>query len=166
LAKVAAMAPSVCALALIYTALGAAAFSRPKWLPRGPAQPRSFSSGAGRPDSPRGRGAALFGAKDDEAPLDSGDKNALQKWIDSIRNDPEIAEDVRVYAQTLFVCLAIRFLVVEPRFIPSLSMYPTFDVGDNLAVEKLSQRVRPWFLHDACVLDHPRARRRAVEMRY
>ena len=55
----------------------------------------------------------------------------------------ELAEDLRVYGKTLAVCLAIRFLIVEPRFIPSLSMYPGLDVGDQLAVEKVTKLARP-----------------------
>ncbi|KAH8069367.1 signal peptidase [Aureococcus anophagefferens] len=64
-------------------------------------------------------------------------------WLDGFGEDEELLEDVRVYAQTLAICLLIRFFLVEPRFIPSLSMYPTFDVGDQLAVEKVSKRYRP-----------------------
>ena len=33
--------------------------------------------------------------------------------------------------------LAIRLLIVEPRYIPSLSMFPSFEINDQLAVEKV-----------------------------
>lgn len=70
-------------------------------------------------------------------------------WLDGLGDDEELKEDVRVYVQTLAICLLIRFLLVEPRFIPSLSMYPAFDVGDQLAVEKVTKVTRPLALAGA-----------------
>ena len=61
------------------------------------------------------------------------------------------------YVVSLSVALLLRFLVIEPRYIPSLSMYPTFDVGDQLAVEKVSKLFRPQQRKDVVVFNPPQA---------
>ena len=48
-------------------------------------------------------------------------------------------EEALQWTATFAVAIAFRTFVMEPRFIPSLSMYPTFDIGDQLAVDKISK---------------------------
>jgi len=75
----------------------------------------------------------------------------IQEWFTS----PEGQEDVKTYTVSLGVALLLRLLIIEPRYIPSLSMYPTFEVGDQLAVEKVTKRVRPFSRKEVVVFNPP-----------
>ena len=54
----------------------------------------------------------------------------------------EARDDIKTYAISLLFALTLRLFIVEPRYIPSLSMYPSFQVGDQLAVEKVTKKIR------------------------
>ena len=77
----------------------------------------------------------------------------LQRWF----NSREGREDVKTYLSSLAIALLLRFTIIEPRFIPSLSMYPTFEVGDQLAVEKVTKRIKPLYRQEVVVFNPPQA---------
>lgn len=100
----------------------------------------------------------------DEAPSpkDESFMGSIGKWFRS----EEGKEDIKTYFVSLFIALLLRFTIIEPRFIPSLSMFPTFDVGDQLAVEKVTKRIKPLYRHEVVVFKPPQAFRDVVEKQY
>ena len=75
----------------------------------------------------------------------------FQRWLKSAEGQ----DDVKTYFVSLFIALALRFTIIEPRYIPSLSMFPTFDVGDQLAVEKVTKRISPFYRQEVVVFNPP-----------
>lgn len=75
----------------------------------------------------------------------------LQQWKGSrvLAN-----RDVQVTLKSILFAIVLRSLIIEPRYIPSLSMYPTFHVGDQLLVDKVGHFVRP-LRHRDVVIFHP-----------
>mmetsp|Transcript_54208 Transcript_54208/g.149536 ORF Transcript_54208/g.149536 Transcript_54208/m.149536 type:complete len:278 (-) Transcript_54208:193-1026(-) len=124
------------------------------------------SGGAKPPRDPR---SSLFGA----SPESDGSDEGLQQppagndatkgspssagGIQAFLSNEETQAEIKSYVVSLSVALLLRFLVIEPRYIPSLSMYPTFDVGDQLAVEKVSKLFRPQQRKDVVVFNPPQA---------
>lgn len=138
--------------------------------------PISFQSSSSRPSayggssccsgggSRRGASSRQRGQWDDDsenisknAPNnDEGiNKNGFLSKVAKFFKDPEVQEDFKLYSVSLAVALLIRLLIIEPRYIPSLSMYPTFDIGDQLAVEKVTKLVRPLHRKEVVVFNPP-----------
>ena len=64
-------------------------------------------------------------------------------------------EDILTTSTSFLFALLVRLLIIEPRFIPSLSMFPTFDVGDQLLVDKVSHFTRGYKRRDVVVFNPP-----------
>jgi signal peptidase I len=99
---------------------------------------------------------------DPKPPEDEGIFDSLGKWFKS----DEGRDDVKTYFISLFIALLVRFTIIEPRFIPSLSMYPTFEVGDQLAVEKVTKRLKPFYRNEVVVFNPPQTFRDIVANQY
>ena len=95
-------------------------------------------------------------------PRDDSFLGPLKRWARS----EEGREDIQTYFVSLAIALLLRFTIVEPRFIPSLSMYPTFEVGDQLAVEKVTKRIKPFYRNEVVVFNPPRAFQEIMEQNY
>ena len=68
----------------------------------------------------------------------------------------ETYEFIAEFVPTFAFFLAIRLLIVEPRYIPSLSMFPSFEINDQLAVEKV-RAVGAQAMHRPCGACHAQA---------
>jgi signal peptidase I len=111
--------------------------------------------------------AEKLSQKWDDTPIQIEPENqsilaSIKSWFAS----DEGREDVKTYFISLFVALLIRFTIIEPRFIPSLSMYPTFDVGDQLAVEKVTKLYKPFYRNEVVVFNPPQTFRDIVTNQY
>ena len=125
----------------------------------------SNNNNGGDFEDPNPGGMSEWGKNDDNNNNNNEDENLLDQLRSWIRSD-EGREDVQTYTVSLAVALLLRFLIIEPRYIPSLSMFPTFDVGDQLAVEKVTKRIKPFYRNEVVVFNPPNTFREIMSSNY
>lgn len=79
--------------------------------------------------------------------------NILSKKWKEFSDDTR--DDIKTSVYSFAFAILVRLFLVEPRFIPSLSMFPTFDVGDQLLVDKVSHITRSYKRRDVVVFKPP-----------
>ena len=126
-------------------------------------------AGNGRPDRSKIKEDPNPGGLSNQPGSDDQGGYEDENLFDSIKNwfGSDVGkQDIQTYSISLFVALLIRTTIIEPRYIPSLSMYPTFDIGDQLAVEKVSKRIRPMERNQVVVFNPPQNFRVIMDANY
>ncbi len=82
----------------------------------------------------------------------SENNEASDKWG---KMSPDTKDDIKSTILSFTVALLVRLFLIEPRYIPSLSMFPTFDIGDQLLVDKISHVSRGYQRRDVVVFNPP-----------
>lgn len=91
--------------------------------------------------------------------------NPISKYFMTLPE--ETRDDIKSTALAFVIALFVRLVLLEPRYIPSLSMFPTFDVGDQLLVDKVASKViRGGYQRRDVVVFNPSGREGAIQLAY
>jgi signal peptidase I len=127
-------------------------FNRPMSM-RKPTFFKIFVGNGGPPRSNTGLFASDSSPDNEtQVPVPDSDKQRPDNSWKSLSE--ETRDDIKTTVFSFLFAVMVRLLLVEPRYIPSLSMFPTFDIGDQLLVDKISAKVnRPYQKRDVIVFN-------------
>ena len=89
--------------------------------------------------------------------LEDGKNPISRQWS---KLPEETRTDILTTGSSFLFAVIVRLLIIEPRFIPSLSMFPTFNIGDQLLVDKVgkfSRGSQGYLKRDVVVFNPPEA---------
>ena len=102
-----------------------------------------YSSKNENESTPRSPSSMSRKAAEDDITNDSDtnkdNSNPISKYFMTLPEETQ--DDIKSTALAFAIALFVRLVLLEPRYIPSLSMFPTFDVGDQLLVDKVASKV-------------------------
>lgn len=73
---------------------------------------------------------------EDGSQKNNGEGGIFSLWYEL---SPDVRDDIKTTTLSFLFAILVRIFIIEPRFIPSLSMFPTFDIGDQLLVDKVGK---------------------------